>query len=215
MSLSEDEQNNDILSIKPPQPQADYSVEEKTRRHRDQRSNYPHGHSSSSKSVKRSKFSKEEKKDLRKGDGRERHESKYEDRHSKESKKEDLRERLERDRRSRKSKDVDLFYENRDVEERKQHELRGGRRNERKQTKHDSDEIEDVRQDYTEGTDLKEVSKRKKQIEYNVASSSPDDNAQASYKHESSKKIAEENQHIQVLSEDVTDDGLYFILFYF
>ncbi len=207
LSLSEDEQNNDTLSIKPPQPQAEYSVEEKARRHREQRSSYNHslGHSSSSKTVKRSKFSKEEKKDLRKGDGRER-ESKYEDRHhAKETRREDLRERLERDRRSRKSKDVDVYYESRDVDGRRQHELKGVRKNGRRQTKPDSDEIEDVKQDPKEVTDVKDISKRKKPMEHSLVVSSPEDDIQ--YKHEKSRKITEEHSKIQLLSEDVTDEG--------
>ncbi|XP_046462786.1 cyclin-dependent kinase 11B-like [Daphnia pulex] len=202
LSLSEDEQLCDTLSIKPPQPQADFSGEDKARRHKEQSSTYiqSHSHRGSGRAIK-SSVSKDGKKDTHNTDGKDRHDSKYEDRHVKDSRKEDLRERLERDRRSRKNKDMDVYYENRDSDGKRQHDVRGSRRNERK-LKPDDAKFDDKLEFKDHG--YKEISKRKKQqTERNIIISSPEE---VQIKIESKKMSKENILASKILSEESTDD---------
>lgn len=203
LSLSEDEQLCDTLSIKPPQPQADFSGEDKARRHKEQSSTYIQSlsHRGSGRAIK-SSVSKDGKKDTHNTDGKDRHDSKYEDRHVKDSRKEDLRERLERDRRSRKNKDMDVYYENRDSDGKRQHDVRGARRNERK-LKPDDAKFDDKLEFKDHG--YKEISKRKKQqTERNIIISSPEE---VQIKIESKKMSKENILASKILSEESTDDG--------
>ena len=98
---------------------------------------------------------------------------------------------------------MDVYYENRDTDGKRQHDVRGTRRNERK-LKTDEEEFEETKLDFKDHG-YKELSKRRKQqSERNIIISSPDD---VQIKLEN-KKISKENiLASKIISEESTDDG--------
>lgn len=207
ISLSEDEQQCDTLSIKPPQPQADFSGEDKSRRHKKQTPTYLRNlsHHRSGRGNK-SNVGKDGKKEVFKADGKEKYDSKYEDRHSKDSRKEDLRERLERDRKSRKSKDLEVTYESRYIDGKKPHDFRAARRNEQTFTSNE-DDTEETKVDFKDHGYKEMSKKRKHQIEWNIITeiSSPDD---VQINKIGEKKMIKENTLTsKMLSGESTDEG--------
>lgn len=204
LSLSEEEQNCDTLAIKPPQPQADYSGEDRARKRKELSSSYHQitGHHSSSRAIKSK--TKESKKDVHRMEGKERHDSKYEDRRVKDPRKEDLRERLERDRRSRKSKDPEVHYESRYSEGKRQHDMRGARKSDSRSSKPESNEFDVAKIDIEEHISHKEIKKRKKQMDRNVVLSSPED-VQVEAE---TRTVNKENLRASKASEDSCDEDI-------
>lgn len=208
LSLSEEDQNYDSLSIKPPQPQADFTIDEKAKKYRDH-SSRSLSYRGNEKATRRGKMPKEEKKEKGKSDRSERTELKHEDRYAIESRKEDLRDRLERDRRSRKNKEHEGHYDA--VDTRRQHDVKGHRKNERTQPKFEPVEIERTKTDSKIHDVHKEHGKRKKLAVSETITSSPED---LQLTPEKSKKSEDGYQNSKLVTEDCSDEGKGSLIMY-
>lgn len=207
LSLSEEDLCYDSLSIKPPQPQADYTAsEERTKKFKEHSSSQHRNlsYKSSTKTSRRTQASsKEEKKESRKVDGRERFELKNDDRHFKESRKEDLRERLERERKSRRSKDHESRYDVADSK--RQHEVKKIKKTERIQAIFEPSEVERSKND-SKPHDPSRDKRKKLSVDDAVNYYQEDDDLEP----ESSKvrKTEDNLQFSKTLAEECSDEGI-------
>lgn len=210
LSLSEDDQNNDTLSIKPPQPQAGAYLDVKHKKRREHGSSFSSsGHRDGSKNLKRTKGVRDERKEGIKVEEKERrqsHDSKHDDRRG--SKHEDLRERLDRERRSRKSKDVDVDYES---SQKRIHEHKSSRsRRERSSSKTDSMDTGGAKiLESKEHYGHKENFKRKKHSDIVLRGSSPEEEARSkSLDPDEDIHHMKDLKYSNVVLEDQSDEGI-------
>lgn len=204
LSISDEEQNYESLSIKPPQPQGDYSIEENTRRHKKGSSNTSKlSHVRDSTKNKRMRVSYEEKKEMYKEDIKRRREPKHEDKQLKESKKEDLREHLERERKYRKSKEQEKFIE-KSGDLRHHEESKGTRKYHGKQVKLD------LEKDCVPKSNVKEDEihrmANKHQRKHTTEISSPEE----SFQKVNIKNISKKSSHNFKVTESESDEGSCF-----
>lgn len=214
LSLSEDEHNNDTLSIKPPQPQAESYPESKQRKRREHSSSYLQSMSQKDtvKYSKRSREYREERKEAMKSEEKERrssHDSKHEERRG--SRLEDLRERLDRERQSKKPRDPDMDYESSSHKRVHEHKSLKSRRD-KASTRTDSSDAGAARpKDYYNHN--KESSKQKK-VSDNVSRSSTPEDSHTEPKYSDQEENVHHRKDLKYSNTvlDHSDEGIKFIL---